>query len=85
MLANYRETLGSISGIHIRFMADKAALEQVFFKFLLFTPANHHSTVVLYSSITPPDIFDSHDQVARYHILGPKVWCIISGLDFGWV
>lgn len=70
MLANYCESLGSILGVHVRFVVDKVALEQIFFKILWFTHANHHSTIVLYSSITPPDMFDSLDQVTHYNILG---------------
>jgi hypothetical protein len=33
-------------------MEELPALEQVFSEFIQFSPDNHHSTIVLYSSIT---------------------------------
>jgi hypothetical protein len=39
-------------GFNKRFMTNKMAMEQVFFKFLQFSAAKHHFTASLYPSIT---------------------------------
>jgi hypothetical protein len=42
---------------------------------LRFIPANHHSTIAPYSSITPPphEMCDSPDQAAHCHTICPKI------------
>jgi hypothetical protein len=52
-------------------MMDEVAMEQVFSSEFLFSLANHHSTIAPYPSITaPPEVCDSPDHAAQYHILG---------------
>jgi hypothetical protein len=44
--------------------------QQILLGFLLVTAANHHFTISPHSSITAPEMCDSHDKAAQYHILG---------------
>jgi hypothetical protein len=44
MLTSQHGGLGSIPSDLIRLTVDKAAMEQNFYEFFHFSPANHHST-----------------------------------------
>jgi hypothetical protein len=39
---------------------------------LVFSPANDHSTIAYLS--LPPELWDTSEQAAHYHILGVNVW-----------
>jgi hypothetical protein len=44
----------------------------VFSYFIRFPPVSHHATIAPHSSATPPpEMCDSPDHAAHYHILGP--------------
>jgi hypothetical protein len=59
------------------------AIEHVFLRVFLFSPENHHSTIVPYSFLPLPDVCDSPDQAASYHILSLQVWRFISDPTLG--
>jgi hypothetical protein len=50
------------------------AIDEVFLRVLWFFPANHHSNIAPYSSITTPlSVYDSCDQAAHYCSLDPEL------------
>jgi len=54
-------------------VVNEAIFEQDISRILSVSFANHHSTILLYSSITPPKVFDSPKQATLYQILDLEV------------
>jgi hypothetical protein len=52
---------------------DKVALWQISRLLLSSVPANYHSTLLPYSSITPLDACDVPEQAAQYHLVDLQV------------
>jgi hypothetical protein len=70
--------------IHVGFVVDKVALEQVFLQGLRFSPANIIPPLLHIHLSLPHEVCDSSDQAAHYHHLGPKLGSSFLTRHFGW-
>jgi hypothetical protein len=70
--------------VHVGILVDKLALRQVLLRVLRFSPANIIPPLPHIHLSPPHEVFDSSDQVAHYHHLGPKLGASSLTRHFGW-
>jgi hypothetical protein len=70
--------------VSVGFTANKMVLGQIL-EVLLFTPADHHSTYVLHSSIANPEVYDTCVLPAHYHNLHAHFKFHYPDSALGWI